>query len=91
MKYTDRTGTTRVGFTRDVSLGGMYVLAGTPAAVGQDLDVELLNPGGENVRLRGHVVRQKRSPLGVAGSIPSGFGLCLTGVFEDFQTLVASL
>jgi hypothetical protein len=91
VRYTDRSGTTRVGFTRDISLGGMFVLAGTPASVGQDVDVELLNPGGENVRFRGHVVRQKRSPLGVAGSIPSSFGLCLTDVFEEFRALVASL
>lgn len=69
----------------------MFVLAGTPPAVGQDVDVELLNPGGENVRFKGHVVRQKRSPLGVAGSIPSGFGLCLTEVFEEFRALVSGL
>jgi hypothetical protein len=69
----------------------MFVLAGTPAAVGEDLDVELLNPGGENVRFKGHVVRRRRSPLGVSGSIPSGFGLHLTGPFDGYRAVVAPL
>jgi hypothetical protein len=91
VRYTDPQGSSRIGFTHDVSSTGLFVLAGTPPVVGQELSVELQTPDGRNLRFQGRVVRQKRVPLALAASVPGGFGLGLNGLCDEYQALVASL
>jgi len=91
VRYTDAKGVTRIGFTHDVSVSGLFVTAGNLPPVGQDLVLELQAPGGRNVTVSGRVVRQKRVPQALTGTIPNGFGLGLTGSYADYATLVAAL
>lgn len=89
--FTDDHGVTRIGFTHDVSQTGFFVVAGDLPPIGQDLNLELQTSAGQNVKVQGRVVRRRRSPLALAATFPPGFGVGVTGYFEDYTRLVAAL
>jgi PilZ domain-containing protein len=91
VRYTDEKGLSRIGFTHDMSLSGIFVTAGSLPSIGQNLSVDLEGPGGSTIRVVGRVVRQKRAPLALSGTVPNGFGLGLTGSFEEYERLVSAL
>jgi hypothetical protein len=91
VRYVDDKGVARIGFTHDMSLGGVFVEAGNLPPIGQHLALDLVAHDGQKVRFRGRVVRQKRAPLALKASIPHGFGLGVTEGSEEYTSLVAAL
>ena len=91
VRYVDEQGVARIGFTHDMSLGGVFVEAGSLPKIGQHLALDLVAHDGQKVRFRGRVVRQKRAPLALKGSVPHGFGLGLTDGSVEYASLVSAL
>jgi hypothetical protein len=91
VRYTDPAGVSRIGFTHNLSFSGVFVIAGSLPAVGQQIDLVLRVPDGGEVHVLGNVVRQKRVPLALSNSMPTGFGLGLTGYSEEYSRFVEAL
>ena len=79
------------GFTYDVSPSGIFVRSvripnpGTPIAA----TIHFLD--GKKVDLHGTVVRSFRAPASLSNVVPSGFGLSLGEVPEDYFQFLSTL
>lgn len=68
-------GPERVGFTRDISSSGAFVLVTSPPPVGTPLTLKVTVRSGKPFEVRGVVARGVLLPLEFRNLYPSGFGI----------------
>ncbi len=65
----------RIGFTEDVSEEGFCLKAAVVFHPGTVLQVEIVSPGGEPIRLRGKVMWAKKVPPTLMHKVKAGMGI----------------
>jgi hypothetical protein len=79
------------GFTYDVSPSGIFVRSVRIPNPGTPVTATLHILEGKKVDVRGVVVRSFRAPASLSNVVPSGFGLRLADVPEDYFQFLATL
>ncbi|HEY7864041.1 MAG TPA: PilZ domain-containing protein [Thermoanaerobaculia bacterium] len=79
------------GFTYDVSPSGIFVRSVRIPNPGTSIVATLHLLDGKTCDIRGTVVRSFRAPASLSNVVPSGFGLQLADVPEDYFQFLASL
>ncbi len=81
-------GHTANGFTRDVSLGGLFVATPALPRIGQVLEIKIHSTDGQLLVCAGKVVRARRTHPALASSNPTGFSLVFSQTHPKYPQLI---
>ncbi|HTN42629.1 MAG TPA: PilZ domain-containing protein [Nitrospiria bacterium] len=82
----------KLGFTEDVSSGGMFIKSNTVLQPGVHLRIELTRPDHRVLLMTGHGMWARQvSPSLLRLAKKSGMGIGLTQVDKDYQQSIADL
>ncbi len=88
----EAAGVKHTGFTHDISDSGLFVCSIRAPKPGTALSMTLRLSKGQDVGLKGVVVRSFRGPPALATLMPSGFGVRFSQAPpEDYFRLLATL
>lgn len=84
----DVDGRVATGFTRDVSVSGLFVASASLPRIGQEIRLEIHQNDGKLLKCLGRVVRARKTHPALASSNPTGFCVHLQEFPEEYHQLV---
>jgi Tfp pilus assembly protein PilZ len=81
---------TKVGFTRDVSAGGMFIICHGPLPAGNRLHVQVYLDEKDFLLLEGVQIHKKTVPAALRGSTEQGFGVRFLSPMEALARVTSS-
>lgn len=82
----------KLGFTEDLSSGGMFIKTSLVLQPGSHLQIELTLPDHRVLLMAGQVMWARQVPLSLLRyAKKGGMGIRLTQAYPDYQTYIAGL